>query len=120
MPLPVTIIAELIGLPLEDAPQLKRWSDASVALLSGFNTPEQLGENAAQIGELIHYLAMRFDAACGAPKDDVLGDLIRASQDPDEALTRDEVVSILLQLLTAGNETTTSLIVSSLMLMLRP
>ncbi len=119
VPLPVTIIAELIGLPLADAPQLKRWSDASVALLSGINTPEQVAANAAEIGELIEYLAKQFDAACAAPKDDVLGDLIRASQDPDEALSRDEVVSILLQLLTAGNETTTSLIGSSLMLMLQ-
>jgi cytochrome P450 len=47
VPLPVTVIAELIGLPLADAPQLKRWSDASVALLSGMNTPEQLSANAA-------------------------------------------------------------------------
>ncbi len=119
VPLPVTIIAELIGLPLADAPQLKRWSDASVALLSGINTPEQVAANAAEIGELIEYLAKQFDAACAAPEDDVLGDLIRASQDPDEALSRDEVVSILLQLLTAGNETTTSLIGSSAMLMLQ-
>jgi cytochrome P450 len=52
---------------------------------------------------LIKYLAMQFDAGCDAPKDDVLGDLIRASQGPDKELTRDEVVSILIQLLTAGN-----------------
>ncbi len=119
VPLPVTIIAELIGLPLDDAPRLKRWSDASVALLSGINTPEQLNTHFSDVGELIHYLAAQFDAGCGAPKDDVLGELIRASQDPGESLSRDEVVSILLQLLTAGNETTTSLIGSALMRMLQ-
>jgi len=119
VPLPVTIIAELIGLPLADAPKLKRWSDASVALLSGINTPEQLSANISEINELIGYLAAQFDAARDTPKDDVLGDLIRASQDLGEALSRDEVVSILMQLLTAGNETTTSLIGGALMLMLK-
>jgi cytochrome P450 len=119
VPLPVTIIAELIGLPLADTPQLKRWSDASVALLSGINTPEQLSANASEVSELLAYLARQFDSACRSPGDDVLGDLIRASQNPREALSRDEVVSILIQLLTAGNETTTSLIGSALMLMLQ-
>ncbi|MFP8880788.1 MAG: cytochrome P450 [Myxococcota bacterium] len=119
VPMPVTIIAELIGLPLADAPRIKRWSDASVALLSGISTPEQLRANFLEASALLKYLAMQFDSACHAPRDDVLGDLIRASQDPDEALSRNEVISILVQLLTAGNETTTSLIGSALMLMLR-
>ena len=46
VPLPMTVIAGLIGLPSEDIPQLKRWSDAAVALLSGINTPAQLAEHA--------------------------------------------------------------------------
>jgi cytochrome P450 len=47
----------------------------------------------------------------------VLGDLVRATEG-SEALTREEIVAILLQLLTAGNETTTSLIGSALRLLL--
>ncbi len=119
VPLPVTIIAELIGLPLADTQDLKRWSDASVALLSGINAPEQLRANAREVSAMFEYLAKQFDSGCHAPGNDVLGDLIRASQDPNNALRRDEVVSILVQLLTAGNETTTSLIGSALMLMLK-
>jgi cytochrome P450 len=119
IPLPLTVIAELIGLPLEDTPRLKRWSDASVALLSGVNTKEQLAAHAAEVGALLRYLAERFDEARDVPGDNVLGDLVRATKDRDESLSRDEVVSILVQLLTAGNETTTSLIGSALMLMLR-
>lgn len=117
VPLPMTVIAGMIGLPSEDIPQLKRWSDASVALLSGMNTPAQLAEHARQAGELVAYFGQRVDEAALAPKDDVLGDLVRACEG-SEALTRAEVVSILLQLLTAGNESTTSLIGSALRLLL--
>jgi len=117
VPLPMTVIAGLIGLPSEDIPQLKRWSDAAVSLLSGVNTPAQLAECARQAGELSEYFAERVDAATAEPGDDVLGDLVRACQG-SEALTRNEVISILLQILTAGNESTTSLIGSALMLLL--
>jgi cytochrome P450 len=117
VPLPMTVIAGLIGLPSEDIPQLKRWSDASVALLSGLNTPAQLAEHVGQVTELMAYIGQRVDEAALAPKDDLLGDLVRACEG-DEALTRSEVVSMLLQVLTAGNESTTSLIGSALLLLL--
>jgi cytochrome P450 len=118
VPLPMTVIAGLIGLPSADIPQLKRWSDASVSLLSGMNTPEQLAEQVRQVSELMAYFRERVDAALPAPQDDLLGDLVRACSAADDALTRDEVVSILLQILTAGNESTTSLIGSALRLLL--
>ena len=117
VPLPMTVIAGLIGLPSEDIPQLKRWSDAAVGLLSGLNTPAQLAEHVTQVSELVAYVGRRVDEAALAPKDDLLGDLVRACEG-SEALTRDEVVSIVLQILTAGNESTTSLIGSALLLLL--
>jgi len=118
VPLPMTVIAGLIGLPGEDIPQLKRWSDHAIAILSGTNTPAQLAEHTAQVGQLAAYFGERVADAARAPKDDVLGDLVRAT-DGSEALTREEIVAILLQLLTAGNETTTSLIGSALRLLLQ-
>jgi cytochrome P450 len=117
VPLPMTVIAGLIGLPGEDIPRLKRWSDHAIAILSGTNTPAQLGEHIAQVGELAAYFGERVAEAALDPKDDVLGDLVRATEG-SEALTREEVVAILLQLLTAGNETTTSAIGSALRLLL--
>jgi cytochrome P450 len=117
VPLPMTVIARLIGLPSEDIAQLKRWSDAAVGILSGLNTPEQLAEHAGQVSELTAYFVRRVDEAALSPKDDLLGDLVRACEG-SEALTRAEVVSILLQILTAGNESTTSLIGSALQLLL--
>jgi cytochrome P450 len=116
VPLPMTVIAGLIGLPSEDIAQLKRWSDAAVSLLSGVNTPAQLAESAGQVSQLVAYFGERVDAAVLAPRDDVLGDLVRSRADGE--LTRDEVIAILLQILTAGNESTTSLIGSALLLLL--
>jgi cytochrome P450 len=118
VPLPMTVIAGLIGLPGEDIPQLKRWSDSAIAILSGTNTPAQLAEHVARVGELADYFGRRVDEAALAPGDDVLGDLVRATGG-SEALTREEVIAILLQLLTAGNETTTSAIGSALLLLLQ-
>jgi cytochrome P450 len=118
VPLPMTVIAGLIGLPGEDIPQLKRWSDSAIAILAGTNTPAQLAEHTAQVGQLAGYFGGRVDEAAQAPKDDVLGDLVRASEG-SEALAREEVIAILLQLLTAGNETTTSAIGSALLLLLQ-
>ena len=117
VPLPITVIAGLIGLPVRDIPQLKRWSDAGIALLSGINTPAELAEHAAQASQMVGYFSARIDEAARAPGNDVLGDLVRATEG-NQALTRDEVVSILAQILTAGNETTTSLIGSALLLLL--
>src|SRR5215510_1760535 len=117
VPLPMTVIAGLIGLPDEDIPQLKQWSDSAVALLSGVNTPAQLANHAGEVAQLIAYFGLRVDEAARAPGDDVLGDLVRACEG-SEALTRDEVIAILLQILTAGNESTTSLIGSALWLLL--
>lgn len=118
-PLPLIIIVELLGLPSADIPKLKRWSDASVALLSGINTSEQLIEHGEQINKMIGYLAESYDQAYDNPGNNLLGDLIRESKIDAEQFGRDEVVSMLVQLLSAGNETTASLLGSAMMLLLQ-
>lgn len=119
VPLPMTIIIRLLGFPLADMPQLKVWSDASVALLSGINSTEELIEHGSKINELIAYLAARYDEAFENPGDNVLGDLVREAKIDAEEFGRDEIVSMLVQLLSAGNETTASLIGSAMMLLVQ-
>ena len=119
VPLPLTIITELLGLPTGDMPQLKKWSDASVSLLSGVNTPDELAQLGAEIIDLFSYLGDRYDEALSSPGNNLLGDLIRETQIDSEDLSRDEIVSMLVQLLSAGNETTTSLIGSAVMRLLQ-
>ncbi len=100
-------------------PQLKRWSDASVALLSGINSAEELAEYGTKINQMIGYLAARYDEAYQQPGDNLLGDLIKEAKIDDEEFGRDEIVSMLVQLLSAGNETTASLIGSAMWLLLQ-
>jgi len=116
-PLPLTVIADALGVPRSDLWTFKRWSDDSVAPLSGFLTRERQLECARSIVEFQHYFAAKLDERRAAPQDDVLTDLINARLDGETPLDTAEMLSILQQLLVAGNETTTNLIASGMMLL---
>jgi cytochrome P450 family 144 len=117
VPLPMTVICELLGLPQADARSLEAWSNAGVALLGGTATPAEIAGHVAAQLELQQYLLDRFRDAKAAPGDDVIGDLVRATREQAEALTDDEAVSVLVQLVIAGQETTASLIASAALLL---
>lgn len=65
------------------------------------------------------YFAARLDERRREPRDDILTDLINARLDGVEPLDTAEMLNILLQLLVAGNETTTNLIASAMMMLLK-
>ncbi len=111
--LPMAVIIDIIGLPPGDRDQLKAWSDLAIALLSGTSTAEQMATHAAGALSLFQYLQGRFEDARRGPEDDLLGLLAEATGTGDDALTVEESVSILLQLIIAGNESTASLIGSA-------
>ncbi len=119
LPFPMRIISELVGFPPEDADRIQRWSDDALDLLSGIQSQEKLGRNALSVIELSRYLGILVVAAKADPGENVLGDLVRATQGDEEALSDEEVVSILVQLATAGQETTGSLIASAAMYLAR-
>jgi hypothetical protein len=77
-----------------------------IALLSGTSTAEQMATHAMGALSLFQYLQARFEEAGRNPKDDLLGLLAEATGADDDALTVEESVSILLQLIIAGNEST--------------
>jgi cytochrome P450 len=110
VPLPLTVIADLLSLPRADLDRLRLWSDGGAQLFSGVNTAEEFAELNRQMADFHQYLAEQFVRHCRKPGDDLIGDLVRATQDPAESLTHAEAVAILVQLVSAGNETTTSLI----------
>lgn len=118
-PLPMTLICDLVGFRAQDAPLLQRFSDDGIALLSGMNSGEELLRHAAGVMELLAYLSACVKEHRERPPENVLGDLLRASQGQGDVLSEDEVVSILLQLIIAGQETTGSLIGSAVMLLAR-
>ena len=110
VPLPLTVIADLVSLPRADLDRLRLWSDGGAQLFSGVNTAEDFAELNRQMADFHEYLAEQFARHCRNPAEDLMGDLVRATQDPSESLSSAEAVAILVQLVSAGNETTTSLI----------
>lgn len=112
-PLPVTIIAEMIGVPAEDRAQFKDWSDKAVENLGvvflGPLPPERIAEQRRLIGEMNDYFARLADERRARPTDDLLSGLVAAEVEGSRLSFR-ELLAMLVLLLVAGNETTTTLI----------
>jgi cytochrome P450 len=103
-PVPVLVIAELLGVGDGDRRDFQRWSDAAIEV-SDFPTEE----NIAEVTELSRFLAAHVSAARADPADDLLGLLVSAEVG-GAPLTDAQVLMFCLTLLVAGNETTRSLI----------
>ncbi|HWD52257.1 MAG TPA: cytochrome P450 [Acidimicrobiales bacterium] len=103
-PLPMLVIAELLGLPDEDRESFRRWSDAIMEAATDLNE-----ENAVQAMELIAYFDVQLDQRTDAPTEDLLSGLLMAEVD-GASLTRAEVQGFCMTLMVAGNETTRSLV----------
>jgi cytochrome P450 len=107
-PLPLTVIADQLGVPRADIAQLKEWSDAVADRLGGMLTRDQQLECARKIVALQHYMKAKLDERREHPKDDLLSDLVHAQLADERPLDTAELLNIVQQLLVAGNETTTN------------
>jgi cytochrome P450 len=120
-PLPVTAIAEIIGVPPEDRERFKVWSDQAVASLgTGFFAPpgvEQIKRQLALREEMNRYFVPLAEARRREPKDDLLTGLVQAEHEGSK-LDHDEMLAMLVLLLVAGNETTTTLIGNAVLALL--
>lgn len=108
VPLPIRVISLLLGLPEDDFTKLKNWSDAGVAIIDGTATGDNLMVLATAILEFQSYLDQALTQAVQQPGDNLLGRLAQMMAKDD--LDQDEAVSILLQIVVAGSESTSSLI----------
>ena len=112
-PLPVIVIAEMIGVPTDDRAQFKAWSDALVAPLGSVffapPAPEMIAQQRRIRAELEAYFVRLVEEHRRAPKDDLLTGLVQAELEGSR-LSFQEMLSMLILLLVAGNETTTNLI----------
>lgn len=108
-PLPVIIIAELLGVPPEDRAMFKRWSDIIVAQLGTDFRQNPSEELRRTQDEFVAYFSAQLDEHRRSPKDDLIDALLRAEID-GQKLTPQELLSFCILLLVAGNETTTNLI----------
>ena len=112
-PLPVTVIAEIIGVPAEDRARFKTWSDEAISVLGtgffGGIDPERLRRQRLLFDEMRGYFVPLAEERRRAPREDLLTGLVQAEHEGSR-LSHDEMLSMLVLLLVAGNETTTTLI----------
>jgi cytochrome P450 len=115
-PLPVTVIAEIIGIPAEDRVKFKRWSDEAIASLGlvffgGFDR-ERFERQRRLLDEMRGYFVPLAEERARRPQEDLLTGLVQAEHEGSK-LSHEEMLQMLVLLLVAGNETTTTLIQNS-------
>ena len=118
-PVPLTVIAEQLGVSLDDYELFKSWSDAFVAQLSGMADKDQRLDAARKIVAFQKYFAERLEERRTHPADDIISDIVHAQFEDERPLDMPEMLSILQQLLVAGNETTTNSIAEGVLLMIK-
>jgi cytochrome P450 len=117
-PLPVIVIAELLGFPPEDYQSLKRWSDDLAASLSFTPTPQQQAQATLARWEIREYFDRIVAKLQTAPQDTLIFRLLQGENEPD-GLNREEIFANSILLLGAGHETTTNLIGNGVLALLK-
>jgi cytochrome P450 len=105
-PLPITVIAELLGVPAADRDQFREWSDAFVRPAL---KPEEQARFLESMAQFVAYLHALFETRRNEPADDLISALV-AVEDGGDTLSEQELTSMASLLIVAGHETTVSLI----------
>ena len=108
-PLPVTVIAEMLGVPADDMDRFEGWSNDIALIVEPILTPAQVERVRRATEELFAYFETIVEARRREPRDDLVSTLLAAEEEGDR-LTREELLSTMLLILVAGNETTRNLI----------
>ncbi|MTI19087.1 cytochrome P450 [Rhodobacteraceae bacterium RKSG542] len=121
IPLPILVISEILGVPLEDRGKIRQWcDDYSVAALTFYtNTSERILKNALESAhDFRDYLRERTKVLKEAPGDDLLSSLVLA-QEGESKLSLDELLANTMLLLNAGNETTCCALTNGMYILLQ-
>ncbi len=108
-PLPVIVIAEMLGIPSQDRDRFKHWSDAAVQAANFGTNVDYKKFMGPEMMEMGKYFMGMIDKRRKAPGDDLISGLLNASID-GKHLSQIELLGFCVLLLVAGNETTTNLI----------
>jgi cytochrome P450 len=124
VPLPVEVIAKALNVPDDRLVDFKRWSDDSIAGIGTNITLDQRLDAERGVNEFQHYFADALEQRRTNPQEDLLTKLLNARIDDDDpevidkrALDMPEMLSIIQQLLVAGNETTTKMLTEMMRLL---
>lgn len=116
-PLPILVIAELLGLPASDRADLKRWSDELAAMLDGSIAMAHLDRAVQSAVAVIDYLRTHLERKRRDPQDDLISAML--SMQERDRLTDDEILGTVLVVMGAGHETTTNLLGNGVLALLR-
>lgn len=114
LPLPLTVIAELLGVPAADQARFHRWSDRILSGSPGVGAVLLL----PAVRSLLAYLRELFAQRRAEPHDDLVTALVQAEEAGDR-LDEDELLGMVFLLLAAGHETTVNLIGASVLTLLQ-
>jgi cytochrome P450 len=113
-PLPITVIAELLGIPVADRDRFRRWSNAIVTPAFG---PDALTEFGSLMADFVGYLHSLFERRRSEPEEDLISALLQV-RDGGDALSEQELFSMVVLLIVAGHETTVNLIANAVLALL--
>ena len=105
--LPLKVITSQLGAPQEDVPLFRKWTAAFIGNLSGQLDRDDVISSARNMVEFQHYFVERMDERSAEAQDDILSKIVNGSID-GEPLENAECLSMLSQILVAGNETTSA------------
>ena len=118
-PLPVMVIAHMLGVSPDHYPMFKEWSDIVIESDNtppGMPLPQKVRD---AFGSLREYFIAEIETRRRRPGDDLVSVLVAAHEDSDETLSEAELIAFVVLLLLAGNATTTNLIGNGMLALTR-
>ncbi len=125
VPLPLILIAEMIGIRKEDRERFHQWSDAMIGAQGNLDKPEVVAASGKAAVEYITYVTQVIESRRQEPKDDLISILVRARDEGvlrqlepgavdaiieessgEREMSNDELIKMCILLMVAGNETT--------------
>ena len=105
-PLPIIVICEMLGVPIEDQDKFREWSDV---IMEGVNNPNFSQQSEQVMIEFVDYLKELIGKRRNNLQQDLISDLISV-EDEGDVLTEHELYALIFVLIIAGHETTVNLI----------
>jgi cytochrome P450 len=111
-PLPITVICELLGIPIDNRDEFREWSNTMLT----YGTPERVAEAS---GKMAQFLIGHVDRVANEEPNDTFFSALVHGDDSGDRLNHTELVSMAFLLLVAGHETTVNLIGNAVLALLR-
>jgi cytochrome P450 len=117
--LPLRVIVAQLGAPSSDMHKFRKWTEAFIGNLSGQLDRDGLLAAAKDMVEFQHYFVARMNERRENPTDDILSKVVNASIDGEKSLGDGECLSMISQIMVAGNETTSATLTEAMWLLVQ-